>query len=294
MSLSTIRLSGLRARGTHGVLDFEHTAPQDFVVDVALRLDITRAIATDDVAHTINYAEVADAVVAVIEGEHADLIETLAGRIAARVLDFGAAGVEVTVHKPHAPIPHEFADVAVTLERWAGDQIGGPAGERTSGAQRAVVGIGSNLDDPAGHVRSAVRELGGLGVVVASSLYRTAPRLAQEQAEQPDYVNAVALLDTHLQPLELLDRLQSIEAKHGRVRSERWGARTLDLDIITYADLELDTARLTLPHPRAAERRFVLEPWASLDPGATLAGRRVADLLLDVADQRVEPLGGRG
>ena len=312
MGLSTIRLTGLRVRGMHGVLDFEHAEAQDFVVDVALHLDISRAIATDDVAHTINYAEVADMVVGVIEGDHADLIETLAGRIAERALGFGAAGVEVTVHKPQAPIPHEFTDVSVTLERWAleagsagdglaaglavapgagaaaqaGGQLSAPAG-----AERAVIGVGSNLD-AAGHVRAAIEELGELGVVVAASgLYDTAPRLAEGQAGQPDYVNAVVLLDTHLSPLELLDALQGIEAAHGRVRSERWGARTLDLDIVTYAGLELDTPRLTLPHPRAAERRFVLEPWAAVDPGARLAGHPVVSLLAGVADQRVQPLG---
>ncbi|MEW6894994.1 2-amino-4-hydroxy-6-hydroxymethyldihydropteridine diphosphokinase [Trueperella pyogenes] len=276
MNYGKIELTGLRARGTHGVLDFEHSQAQDFVVDVTLFLDITRATATDNIDDTISYAEVANVARSIIEGEHADLIETLAHRIATRVKALGAEGVAVTVHKPQAPIPHEFADVAVTIEEWDTDAI-------------AVVSIGANLDDPARHVRAAISQIGEITeVVAASQLYRTAPRLAEGQEGQPDYVNAVVIVETGLNPHELLEKLQAIEAGHGRVRDERWGPRTLDLDIITYSDLTLDDPDLTLPHPRAAGRRFVLEPWFSIDPDAELAGHDIRSLLAKLGDQRVE------
>ena len=188
MNYGKIELTGLRARGTHGVLDFEHSQAQDFVVDVTLFLDITRATATDNIDDTISYAEVADVARSIIEGEHADLIETLAHRIATRVKALGAEGVAVTVHKPQAPIPHEFADVAVTIEEWDTDAI-------------AVVSIGANLDDPARHVRSAISQIGEITeVIAASQLYRTAPRLAEGQEGQPDYVNAVVIVETGLNP----------------------------------------------------------------------------------------------
>ncbi|GID94877.1 dihydroneopterin aldolase [Amorphoplanes digitatis] len=113
-----IRLGGLKARGHHGVYDFERRDGQDFVVDVELELDLARAAATDDVADTVHYGELAGALVEVITGEPVNLIETLAERLATVCLaDARVAAATVTVHKPQAPIPHEFADVSVTVRR---------------------------------------------------------------------------------------------------------------------------------------------------------------------------------
>jgi len=113
-----IELRGLRVRGRHGVYDFERADGQDFLIDVALELDLAKAAATDDVADTVHYGELAGRLVAVVAGEPVNLIETLAGRLAAICLrDARVAAATVTVHKPQAPIPHEFADVAVTIRR---------------------------------------------------------------------------------------------------------------------------------------------------------------------------------
>ncbi len=115
-----IRLTGLRARGRHGVYDFERAQGQDFVVDVALEVDLSAAARSDDVADTVHYGELAERLVAVVEGEPVNLIETLADRLAGVCLaDRRVAAVTVTVHKPQAPIPHEFSDVAVTVRRAA-------------------------------------------------------------------------------------------------------------------------------------------------------------------------------
>jgi dihydroneopterin aldolase len=114
----TIALTGLRARGRHGVYDFERASGQEFVVDVVLELDLVAASRSDDVADTVHYGELADKLVAVVTGEPVRLIETLAQHLADVCLaDRRVSAATVTVHKPQAPIRHEFADVAVTLRR---------------------------------------------------------------------------------------------------------------------------------------------------------------------------------
>ncbi|MFL1377249.1 MULTISPECIES: dihydroneopterin aldolase [unclassified Nocardiopsis] len=113
-----IALRGLRARGYHGVYDFERREGQDFVVDAVLHLDLAPAAASDDVADTVHYGMLADRLVAIVTGDPVDLIETLADRLASECLaDLRVRGVELTVHKPSAPIEHEFADVSVTVVR---------------------------------------------------------------------------------------------------------------------------------------------------------------------------------
>jgi 2-amino-4-hydroxy-6-hydroxymethyldihydropteridine diphosphokinase len=134
---------------------------------------------------------------------------------------------------------------------------------------RAAVALGSNLGDRLGHLRSAVDGLGQLGTVVSvSSLYETEPVGGPDQGR---YLNAVAVVDTTLDPSALLAGLLSIEKAAGRVRDERWGPRTLDLDLITYGSEVVSEPGLQVPHPRAAERRFVLEPLAEVAPNVELA-----------------------
>lgn len=113
-----ITLKGLRVFGRHGVFDFEREQGQHFVIDVTLRVSTARAAATDDVADTVHYGELAERIVAIVEGEPVNLIETVAERIAAEILtDERIAGTDVTVHKPDAPIAHTFTDVSVTIRR---------------------------------------------------------------------------------------------------------------------------------------------------------------------------------
>ena len=156
----------------------------------------------------------------------------------------------------------------------------------------AYVGIGSNLHDPVAQVRTGIEALVDLPASQldrCSSLYRSAPGGVAEQA---DFVNGVCRLATDLDPHELLRCLLGIEAQQGRVRtSERWGPRTLDLDLLLYDDLALVTPTLVLPHPRLHERAFVLYPLAEIDPALIVPGRgRVAELLAACTDQRVQRL----
>jgi dihydroneopterin aldolase len=120
-SRDSIALTGLRAFGRHGVYEHERERGQDFVVDVTLALDLTKAAASDDVADTVHYGELADTLVAIVEGDPVNLIETLAGRLLdACLADRRVRAATVTVHKPDAPIRHRFTDVSVTLRREAG------------------------------------------------------------------------------------------------------------------------------------------------------------------------------
>jgi 2-amino-4-hydroxy-6-hydroxymethyldihydropteridine diphosphokinase len=148
----------------------------------------------------------------------------------------------------------------------------------------AVVALGANLGDREVVVTEAVRELAqtpGIELTGVSPLLETiALRPEGPDAEAPRYLNGVALLTTSLAPEALLATLHDIEARHGRERAERWGDRTLDLDLIAYDDVELQSESLTLPHPRAHERDFVLRPWLAVDPDAVLPGHGRVDALL--------------
>ena len=146
----------------------------------------------------------------------------------------------------------------------------------------AVIALGSNLSQPQQQVRAALDELAalpGCRLLQASSLYLSAP---VGYTDQPDFVNAVCLLETGLEPQALLSALHGIEAKFGRERTFRNAPRTLDLDILLYDDIVLHDERLTVPHPRMQERAFVLRPLQELD--ARLVG---AEHLAAVADQRI-------
>jgi 2-amino-4-hydroxy-6-hydroxymethyldihydropteridine diphosphokinase len=151
---------------------------------------------------------------------------------------------------------------------------------------RTAVALGANLGDRLGVLRSALAAIRSLGTVEAvSSVYETDPVGGPEQGA---YLNAVVVLETPLSPLDLLGRLQQIEAEHGRVRDVRWGPRTLDLDVVTMEGGEVDLPTLQVPHPRAGERRFVLEPLAEVWPEAAVGrGRTAAEALRSTRGQEV-------
>jgi len=152
----------------------------------------------------------------------------------------------------------------------------------------AYIGLGSNLDNPEQQLRTAVAELDtltGTRLAAVSSWYRSAPL---GPAGQPDYINAVARIVTSLPPLALLRELQAVENRHGRVRTRRWGPRTLDLDILLYGDCQLSTPELCIPHPQLALRNFVIYPLAELAPDLTLPdGTALARLLAKVTPEGI-------
>jgi 2-amino-4-hydroxy-6-hydroxymethyldihydropteridine diphosphokinase len=148
----------------------------------------------------------------------------------------------------------------------------------------AVLSIGSNLGDRLAHLRGAVDAL-RTWLVAVSPVYETAPWGPVPQA---DFLNAIVLVrDPGATPRAWLDRAQAAEQAAGRVRDVHWGPRTLDVDVVTVDDVASDDPELTLPHPRAAERAFVLVPWLAVDPQARLAGRPVAELVATLGSDDV-------
>lgn len=270
----TITLRGLRVRGRHGVLAEERARGQDFVVDAVLSVDTSTAATSGDVADTVDYGQLAGRLAEVVAGEPVDLLETLAARLADVCLaDPRVSSVDLTVHKPQAPISLTFDDVEVRVRR----SRPGPV----------VLALGSNLGNRLGHLRSAGAALAKLAPISASGLWETEPVGGPDQGR---YLNAVVVLcpapALPSDPLALLDLVQSLELLRGRERRERWGPRTLDIDIIAIGHATLVTDRLVLPHPRAVTRPFVLLPWLEVEPGAVLPGAGpVAELVagLDVS-----------
>lgn len=281
-----IVLQGISARGFHGVLDFEKAEGQDFVVDVTLEVDLRRAGRSDVLAHTVSYADVAADIVALITGPSLDLIESLAEQIAATVLGRPLVqAVEVTVHKPQAPVGVQFGDVQVKVERHRDEPV--------------VIALGANLGAVQSTLESAVRQLAGLDgldITAVSDLFETDP---VGGPDQPVYLNAVVMARTRLAAFSLLTELHSIESDHGRARETRWGARSLDLDLIQYGDPGAGSEQLSqdpelmLPHPRAHTRAFVLAPWCALDVDALLqvgeAPVRVSELLEQTDQDGIRP-----
>jgi 2-amino-4-hydroxy-6-hydroxymethyldihydropteridine diphosphokinase len=160
----------------------------------------------------------------------------------------------------------------------------GPGELMTDGpGQHVVLALGSNLGDRLATLQGAVNELSresGLTLTAVSPVYETVP---VGGPPQPEYLNAVLIARAALSPKALLRRCQQAEQAFHRVRTEVWGPRTLDVDIIVYGDLVSDDPVLTLPHPRAGERAFVLAPWLDAEPAAHIPGQgRVADLLTAV------------
>jgi 2-amino-4-hydroxy-6-hydroxymethyldihydropteridine diphosphokinase len=157
-----------------------------------------------------------------------------------------------------------------------------------AGAKRCVLALGSNLGHRLDILQGAVDAVAGIAgvrIVSASPVYETAP---VGGPEQPDYLNAVLLTRTTVAPRDLLAELHEVEAAFDRVRLVRWGPRTLDIDIITYEGKQSNDPELTLPHPRAHERAFVLAPWHDVDQDAVLPGYgAVADLLAGAGNEGI-------
>lgn len=272
--MDEIRIYGLEVFAHHGVYPEEREQGQKFILNAVLRTDTQAAGQTDDLAATTNYGEVCQLMTRVMQEQTWQLLEAAAEHTARAVLlAFPLVrGLTMELQKPEAPIPLPFETVSVKIDR---------------GWHKVYVGIGSNMGDREGYLREAVRKLGEHPLnrgLRCSSLRETPPYGGVEQA---DFLNGALELETLLSPTELLAELNRIEREANRVREIHWGPRTLDLDILLYDEEIISTPRLTVPHIDMANRRFVLEPLAELNPYAPHPVlRKTVKTLLDEREAR--------
>lgn len=269
--MDQIRIKGLRIYARHGVFEEERKLGQSFIVDAVLNTRLQEAGEKDDLNLSTDYGAVCEKITRVMTEETCLLIEAAAERTAREILlSFPAVeSLELTLHKPQAPIPLPFEDVAVRIRR---------------GWHTAYVALGSNLGD-----REAFLKMGIDGVNAhpfcrveeTAPVYTTTPYGGVKQGE---FLNTVMKVRTLLEPEPLLDLLQSLEQKAGRERKVHWGPRTLDLDLLFYEDRILTSPRLIVPHPDMENRDFVLKPLCDIAPGLVhpVSRRTVIALLRDL------------
>ena len=247
-----IRIENLECFAYHGVYPAENEQGQYFYVNAALYTDVHEAAKTDDLNQTTNYGEVARFIHEFMGKDTYKLIETVAEKMATAILlEFPLIKtIELEIRKPDAPIKLNFSSVSIKIAR---------------GWKRVYVATGSNLGDSENIIKDCITKIKAnqlIRDVKTSALIKSTP---YGVTDQPDFVNGAVEFQTLLSPKMLLEFLQNLENEAGRKKSVRWGARTLDLDILLYEDMIMDEEDLVIPHPDLHNRDFVLMPLVSLN-----------------------------
>lgn len=253
--MDEIRIENLKVYAYHGVYAEENERGQDFYVNAVLYTDVRRAGQEDALTLSTDYGEVCHFINDFLKIHTFRLIETLAEETAEQILlHFPLIkALDLEIRKPQAPIGLPFESVSVKIHR---------------GWHTAYVALGSNMGDKEAYIEGALnglRKKEGIKVIRVSSLIETAPY--GEVQDQENFLNGAAELKTLYTPEELLDFLHELEQEAKRERTLHWGPRTLDLDIIFYDDLVMETETLTIPHRDMQNREFVLKPLSELAPG---------------------------
>ena len=270
--MDQIKIENLEIYAYHGVFSEEKEKGQKFYINATMETNLRTAGKTDDLTTSTHYGEVALLLHEKMTEKSYDLIERAAEVCAESVLlQFPLVrSITLELRKPEAPIPLPFGSVSVVIHR---------------GWKKAYVAMGSNMGNSKAHLDGAVEALKAdekVRVLKVADYIVTKP---YGGVEQDDFVNSVMAIETLYSPVELLDRLHEIEADHNRERIIHWGPRTLDLDILLYEDVVMDTPDLIIPHKDMHNREFVLKPMAEIAPYEKhpLLGQTMEQLLKQLA-----------
>ncbi len=253
--MDIISIKNLEIYAYHGVMPEENAVGQRFDISVDMYVDYSSATLNDNIRETVDYGEVCRKIKEFVETNTYNLIETLAERLAERILlSYNAIDkIVIEVKKPWAPVHLPIETVSVTIER---------------GWHTVYLSLGSNMGDREEHIDKAVEALDdcfGVQLLKVSDYIETAP---VGNIDQDDFINCAVMIRTLLEPHRLLDMLQGIEKDDGRTREVHWGPRTIDIDIILYDEIIMADPHLVIPHTEAVNREFVLKPLAQIAPYA--------------------------
>jgi dihydroneopterin aldolase/2-amino-4-hydroxy-6-hydroxymethyldihydropteridine diphosphokinase len=256
--MDRILIDDLRVMTVIGALPHEREAAQPIRIDLSIGLDLRNAGRSDELNDTVHYGLVCERVAEMARDSKDILLERLAAKVADVVLEFDLVElVDVKLTKLRPAIPEEVQSTSVTLTRSRAEAAAPPLENH-----EVIVALGSNLGDRLGYLKFAVGELGN--VVAMSQVFETEPVGGPD--DQGAYLNMVVKVHTALDPYAFIRRCQRIEANALRQRIVHWGPRTLDVDMLFYDDVHIDSEHLTVPHPRINERRFVLTPLSEVAP----------------------------
>lgn len=273
--MDKIQVKGLKVFAHHGVYPEESAQGQNFYVSATLYVDTRPAGLTDDLEQSVDYGDLCLFMDRYMKKHTFKLLETVTENLAREILHRYPLvwSVEVSVSKPHAPIPLPFEDVAVTIQRqW----------------HEVYIGFGSNVGDREEYIEKGLASLAhekDIEVLQTSTIIETEP---YGGVEMEPVLNGVVKVKTLLTPYELLKVCNRIEAEASRDRSIHWGPRTLDLDILFYDKLVLEDSALTIPHVDMKHRDFVLEPMVELSPGLVhpVYHKTMADMLNELKERK--------
>ena len=265
--MKTVEIKGIKLSARHGVHEHEKINPQEFAIDISFGYDSTQAALSDDIADAVNYSQVCKTAYRVCAENFFNLIEKLSYEIAFEIAEQFPAiqNIEVSVHKPQAPVTVPFEDIIVTSEL-----------ERV----KAVLSLGSSEGDRRATLDgaiSALDEVRGISVLKVSDYIETAPYGGVAKNE---FLNCALVIECLLTPEQLLEVIHGIESDFHRVRGERWGDRTLDIDIIFFGNKVIAQEGLIIPHCDYFNRDFVLTPLKQIVPEfvCPVLRKRLADI----------------
>lgn len=274
--MDTIKIEGLKCFAYHGVYSEENEKGQDFILDICLYLNLSKAGKTDDLKLTVDYGELCEFAKKYVCENRFDLLETVVQNLSRLILlryDHLLSGVKICMWKPNAPIAANFKNVGVEIERYWHD---------------VFIGVGSNIGDREQYLKKGLQLLNlrdDVKIKTVSTFIETEP---YGGVEMDPVLNGVVRIKTLLEPYELLKICNEIENELGRERLVRWGPRTFDMDILFYDKLILEDKCLTIPHIDIKNRDFVLKPMTEIAPGFVhpIYNKTMKDMLVEFSGEK--------